>query len=118
MLVGVAVKQVEHEGQGGAVRRRAVLSVDLGVAMTRGALWHGRCARKRASAAVRSRRAGAEGCVECGGHGAASPQGRVGLLHGGDPSGSSPWQQWRGASDLPPLGSTSSSLSFSFECVR
>ena len=90
VLVGDAVELREDEGHGGAVWRRVVLPVDLGVAMTRGALWHGRCARKGPSAAVWSRQAGAEGCVGCGGHGAASPRGRVGLLHGGDPCGRAP----------------------------
>ena len=36
------------EGRGGAVRRRAVLAVDLGVAASLGVLWRGRRTRQRA----------------------------------------------------------------------
>ena len=65
------------------------------------------------SAALGSLRAGAEGGVECGGHGAASRRGGVCLLHGGDRSGSSPrsamaWRHRLASSGVNELVSSSS----------
>ena len=107
MLVDGAVELGEQEGQGGAAWRRAVLPADLGVATLHGTVWHGRRARKGASAAVESLRAGAEGACgavnmarRCFGVASASSTEvtRAAARHG---------RQWRGASCTPPLGLTS-----------